>query len=364
MRAAQIPGRQSGHCGRGHVGAQLVDGLAGGPLGADLQRLRGHRLGQIGGKQQVRRRQLAEPEVDDPNVVVVVEEHVGEAQVPMGDAVGPQGADLLPYLADHGVGQLARLDPVQRAPGDALIGQHEAVGFRGGDAEQTWGTHAKLAGHEGHHGLVLDGPTQRRKRSLVSQLPRQYGAVDAEQEVGAALVAPEGLDKKGVAMTISTEIRRRPTGVDAGWLQRGHIDSHPAQPGDHRFPRCPAQRAPHEHQRRRPRRPPDQDGQQALTRDGLGHEPGQDQPRDHGPRQPALPATQPRGGGCHSAGQCGNARARRKAALGQRSSPVAQPYQRGIVPCAPSRSEASRPGRPAPRPRAARRAASTGPAGP
>ena len=70
-----------------------VDGAGGvgdGPLRADVQARRGEQLGDVGGEQQIGGGDLAEAEVDEPDLTVVVEEDVRQPEVTMGDPVPAQ----------------------------------------------------------------------------------------------------------------------------------------------------------------------------------------------------------------------------------------------------------------------------------
>jgi hypothetical protein len=163
----------------------------------------GHVLGQAG----VGDGELAEAEVDHPGLAVVVQEHVGQAKVPVRDALVAQQRHLGPDAVEHLVGdRLVRL-AVERLPVDGLVGQQHPVGADGGDAAQPRCADAAVAGLEGNERLVLHGPSQRAERPLVADVLEGEPPDDPEHEVRAALVATEGLDEQLLAVGRSGEPR-------------------------------------------------------------------------------------------------------------------------------------------------------------
>ena len=79
---------------------------------------------------------------------------------------------------------------------------------------------------------MLDGALQRLERSLVAEVAGLEAAVEAEQQIGAALVGAERLDEELGAVGIDTEVGRGPAGVDAGPLESAHGQSDGAEPVD------------------------------------------------------------------------------------------------------------------------------------
>jgi hypothetical protein len=175
------------------------DGLPGdghGALRPHLQGGRGQQLGDVGGQEERRRRQLAEPEVDQPHRAVRRKEDVGEAQVAMGDAVLPQAAHLLPDRRQHAVGDLVGLQPIEAAPLDGLVGKDERVRLAGGERHQSRRADAKVTRRQCHQRLVLDAAPERREGALVAEVAAVDVAIEAEQQVGAALVLAERLHEQ------------------------------------------------------------------------------------------------------------------------------------------------------------------------
>ena len=93
---AQAQGLRRAWAARRPSGSIDGGGLGDGAVGADVDARRRQQLGHVGGEEQVRGGQLAEAEVDEPHLAVVVEEDVGEAEVAVGDAVPAQSASELP----------------------------------------------------------------------------------------------------------------------------------------------------------------------------------------------------------------------------------------------------------------------------
>ena len=225
-RAAQPGQLELIECGHQRLGADGGQTCGDGPVGADLRGRRGEQLGEVGGQQLIGRRQLAEPEVDDPGVAVVGQEDVGEPQVAMGDAVGAHQRQLRPHAGHHLVGHLRGLDAVQGTTRDGLVREHEAVGLRGGECREPRRADADVAGRQRDERFVLDGPAQRGERLLVTEIARLEAAVDAEHQVGAALVVAERLDEQRGPVAAGREVR--------AWSREHRGSPAPTAPGARR----------------------------------------------------------------------------------------------------------------------------------
>ena len=105
-------------------------------------------------------------------------------------------ADQPPDRGEHVVGDLGRVEPIERPALDRVVGEDVAVRAR------RWRTPAGAAcarrgrGGEGDERLVLDGAAQRGERPLVAEVVGLEPPVEAEQQVGAALVVAERLDEQ------------------------------------------------------------------------------------------------------------------------------------------------------------------------
>ena len=64
-------------------------------------------------EKEIRSSKLAEAEIDDPRVVLGIDEHVGKAKVPVGDAEGAQNGDLSPGLGENAVREFLRRNGVE-----------------------------------------------------------------------------------------------------------------------------------------------------------------------------------------------------------------------------------------------------------
>ncbi len=317
-RATQGPGLQP----LGGGDEQVV--VHGGPrrrnrtLGPDDDARRGDQLGHIGGQQQVRCGDLAEPEVDHPHPAVVGAEQVGQAQVAVGDAVPTQEAHLLPDLTEHLVGDLLGGDAVERTAGHGVVGQHERVRVGLGHRPHPRRAHPEVAGHQGDERLVLDRSAQRRERPLVAAISPTQGAVHPEQQVGAALVGAERLDEVAAAVGGRAEVRRRPTCVHLRRVEGGERQPDDVETvADRRRRRAPRRRAEH-HEGHRAGEPTGQRGVEGVERDRRRDEADPHQTEDGQPAQPPPPASQPGRCGGECRGECTEADDRRGARGRQR----------------------------------------------
>ena len=137
----------------------------------------------------------------------------------MGDAMPAQLTHEAPDGRQHLVGDLVRLDAIERPAIDRVVGQDVSVRIRRGECPHARRPHAQRPGDEGDERFVLDGAAQRAERSLVSEVAGLDAAVEAEQHVGTALVRAERLDEQPAAIGVDTEVGRRPAGVDAGLVR-------------------------------------------------------------------------------------------------------------------------------------------------
>ena len=143
---------------------------------------------------------------------------------------------------------------------------------------------------KGEERLVLDRPAQRGERSLVAEVAAPERAVHAEQEVGAALVGAERLDEVAAAVGAGAEVRRRPTGVDAG-RRRGSARGRPADARPRLIAAAVGRRdgAPRTTSAAAPAAQPASVGLQRVEREGRRHEAGPHQADDGEPTQPPPP---------------------------------------------------------------------------
>jgi len=209
---------------RHRAGAEHLDGRGHRPLGPDRGVGGAQQLGGVLVQHVVAGRQLGEAEVDQPGTAVGVEEHVGQAQVPVGDPLTPQLGDLLPDPAEHVVGDRVGLDRVERAAVDGVVGQHHGQLADRGHGDQVGRAHAGVGGLQRHQRLVLDGAPQGRVRQLVADVLQPQPPPGPEQEVRVALVVAQGLDEQPPAVGELGEVRGRAAGVHAGAFDRLHLE--------------------------------------------------------------------------------------------------------------------------------------------
>ena len=136
---------------------------------------------------------------------MVVEEDVRQPEVAVGDPVPPQLTDEAPDRGEHVIGHVARIDPVEglarrwlRRRGRSRSARPSATARRAGVRTPT------DSRGEGDERFVLHGALQRRERSLVAEVAGEEAAVEAEQQIGAALVGAERLDEQLASRPSST----------------------------------------------------------------------------------------------------------------------------------------------------------------
>jgi hypothetical protein len=200
----------------------------------------------------------------------------------------PQQLDLGPDGLEQVVVDPLRVDAVQRLAVDALVHQHERSRLGGGQRDEPGGAHAEVAGGQRHQRLVLDGPAQRPEALLVAEVARHDPAVEAEQQVGAALVHPQRLDEQAAAVAGVGEVRSGAAGVQAGLVDAGDGHAHVRQAvGDGRGPGPPGWRPQDDHGQG-PAQPARQQGAQRRQVDRRDQQPAEHHPEHHHPR-PAPP---------------------------------------------------------------------------
>jgi hypothetical protein len=248
------------------LGPELGDRGVHGPPGADRHRHRAQQLRHVTGELLGQRRHRPEPEVDQPGLAVVAGEQVGQAQVAVGDPGAVQVGDQAPDPAEDLVGEPLGRHPVQRAPADADERQGQPVGVDLGDGEQPGGADAIARRQRRHQRLLLDRLPQRRRDRLVAQAAEAQPAVEAEQQVAAALLAAEDLDEDAAAVGRGPEERPRPAGIHRGRMDLGDVDARPAQGGDDLVGVQRPHRPPQRQQHRRRGDEPAGDGGQEIPR--------------------------------------------------------------------------------------------------
>ena len=163
--------------------------------------------------------ELAESEVDEPRMVVVVEEDVGEPEVAVGDVALAEVGDLLPELRQHVVGDRVVGNGVERRAVDRFVcEQHRRLVDRC-DRQEVGRAHPEIGGTQRDECFVLDGTSERRERRFVADVAQTGAAVEAEEEIGVALVTAQDLHEHTVAVVERAEVRGRPACVDGGGLE-------------------------------------------------------------------------------------------------------------------------------------------------
>ncbi len=281
----------------GPVQRRPVDGLQrrrDGTFGADVHARRTEEFGDVVGQQQLRRRHLAEAEVDDPHRPVIAEEHVREAEVAVGDAVAAQIGDRLPDRVEHVVGDIVRIELVERPAGHRVVGQHQRLGLGDRQRPQARRPDAEVTRGEREECFVLDGPTQRRERALVAEVAALQLAVDPEHEVGAALVPSEHLHEQSITVGRHREVGGRSAGVDA--RRRDVVDGEPdrRQSGGDRLGAGPPRRGADDHDRGGAGEPSEEHGLHRSERHLRRQRAHQHERDDGDPSDLAPPAGQPR----------------------------------------------------------------------
>ena len=216
-----------------------------------------------------------------------------------------------PGLGQHLVGELG-VGPAGRAtgPADGLVGQHEPLGSAVATATRRGVRAPASAGHQRHQRLVLDGPAQRRERPLVVQVREAGPAVEAEQEVGAALVLAQGLDEQRGAVRPGGRVRRSSPGRRREGLERGQGHAHRGQAGAMASAVGRRDGAPKATTAAAPATQPTCDGDEGLEPVGLSSSGERAEEDDGGPGGTTPPPGHPRrGGGDHGGDRRGGGQA-------------------------------------------------------
>ena len=128
----------------------------------------------------------------------------------MGESVPAQLTHEEPDRREHLIGDIARIDPVEGLAIDRLVHEDVAVRLRRRDRPQVRRPHADGPCRERDERFVLDGAPQRQERSFVAEVAGEEAAVEAEQQIGAALVRAERLEEQLGAVGLDAEVGRRP----------------------------------------------------------------------------------------------------------------------------------------------------------
>ena len=221
----------------------------------------------------------------------------------MGDAPPVQALDLGPDGREQLVGELRVVDRVERPGVECVVGQNHGSVVDLGEPEERRRPHAEGRRPQRHQSLVLDRAPQRRERPLVAHVLEPHRAVEAEQQVGAALLGADHLHEGGAAVAERGEVRRRAAGVDVGGPQVTHV-----QPGDlQRRAHAGARRVPvldtEGQQDGQPDGPPDRPRRQQVDRQaGPRHDPTERHRGQRPPRPPPPAAGHRRGDHRHGRG--------------------------------------------------------------
>ena len=182
----------------------------------------GEHLGDLGVEQRVVDGELGEAEVDEPRRPLAVDEHVGAAQVAMGDAVTAQQGDLFEHRGHHGVGHGLVRQGVDRGTVDAVVRQQHRVDPDAHDTAHARRVHADVARDQRDERLVLDRALQRGERAIVADVLEPQEPVHPVHQVGRPLGLAEHLHEHALPVLEGREVRGRGPGVDARRLQVAH----------------------------------------------------------------------------------------------------------------------------------------------
>ena len=114
----------------------------------------------------------------------------------MGDATQAHLRDALPDAPQDVVREGLVGDAVEGVAGHPLVGQQEAVVAGVGGDHEARREDGHVARVEGDEGLVLDHALQRGEGAAVADVLDAQEAVEAEHQIGAALVLAEHLDEE------------------------------------------------------------------------------------------------------------------------------------------------------------------------
>ena len=129
---------------------------------------------------------------------------------------GAAAPTLLPDLQQHLVREGLVLDAVQGVAGGALVGEQEALVADAGGHHEARCQDVHVARVEGDERLVLDHALERREGAAVAHVLDAQEAVEAEHQVGAALVLAQHLDEEPPPVLGLAEVGGGAARVDAG----------------------------------------------------------------------------------------------------------------------------------------------------
>ena len=104
---------------------------------------------------------------------------------------------------------------------------------------------------------MLDGAAQRRERLLVAEITGLDPPVQAEHQVGTALVLAQRVDAQLATALSDPEVRRRPAGGDARLVQLLQRKPDAGEAVDDGLPGRPSRLRSQRHQHGRAAHPPD-----------------------------------------------------------------------------------------------------------
>jgi hypothetical protein len=281
------------------LAAEPFHGGGRGPVLADQDGQRGEQFGHVQVHLPVRGGQLGEAEVDDPGLAGRADHHVGGPQRPVGDSGPVQPAHLGPQPGEQVVAGLAVRQPVQRAAIDPFHDEQRGVPGPDDPVDAGHG-HPGPFGHDADQGLALDRVEERRGGAGVAHVPQPHRPVRPVQQVGVALVRPQGLDEQPPPVRCDRRELPRALGLDLGRADRGHREPREPQRRRDLAGSYPLVGHAERHQDRGAHRDPGGQGEDQLHRQ---HRAGQD-PHHAGqqqrePRDPAPGPAQPGRGGHH-----------------------------------------------------------------
>jgi hypothetical protein len=146
---------------------QDLDGGVHGPVWTHEQGGRRHQLGNVLRQPAIAGRQLREPEVDDPRLPVATDEHVGGAQVAVGDLRPMEPIHLLPDGVQQRRRQRRRLEAGERPARHVLQDEQRRPRPRLHAGDGAGDPHAGPRRQQKEQCLVLDLLLRRDEGCLV-----------------------------------------------------------------------------------------------------------------------------------------------------------------------------------------------------
>ena len=117
-------------------------------------------LGQVGVEQRVVDGELGEAEVDHPRGTVTGHEHVGPAEVTVGDAAVPEEGDLAEHRPHQVVRDRVGIHPVEGRAIEGVVREQHRVEADAHDPAHARGPDADITGDERDERLVFDRAAQ------------------------------------------------------------------------------------------------------------------------------------------------------------------------------------------------------------